>query len=184
MKFPSNLLYLIILMLTFACRAPREHNDSTIPGFTLIQTEQFVFNSFVDCNMAEAWIGDTLRIFPGKYGEDPVWGEARELEYAGGTNPDEVFLSKPDEFTDLILPANAPPGKPGLHGAFWFETVYQDQDDRSGRTLYALYHNENYPATLRFSYWSRLHRQELAGRPERNCFGCGRAPHRHHEVSG
>jgi hypothetical protein len=108
MKFPSNLLYLIILMLTFACRAPREHNDSTIPGFTLIQTEQFVFNSFVDCNMAEAWIGDTLRIFPGKYGEDPVWGEARELEYAGGTNPDEVFLSKPDEFTDPNFACQCP----------------------------------------------------------------------------
>jgi hypothetical protein len=148
MKFPSHLLYLIALVLAFACRAPRENNSSKTPGFTLIQTERFVFNSFVDCNMAEAWIGDTLRIFPGKYGEDPVWGEAKELEYAQGTNPDEVFLRKPDEFSDPLLPPNAPPGKPGLHGAVWFETVYQDQDDHSGRTLYALYHNENYPATL------------------------------------
>jgi hypothetical protein len=74
MKFPSHLLYLIALVLAFACHAPRENNGSTTPGFSLIQTERFVFNSFVDCNMAEAWIGDTLRIFPGKYGEDPVWG--------------------------------------------------------------------------------------------------------------
>ena len=30
----------------------------------------------------------------------------------------------------------------------WFETVYQDVKDVSGRTLYAVYHNENYPSTL------------------------------------
>ena len=42
------------------------------PTFKLIPSEKFVFKSFVDCNMAEAWIGDTFRIFPGKYGEDPV----------------------------------------------------------------------------------------------------------------
>ncbi len=46
------------------------------------------------------------------------------------------------------MPANAPVGKPGLHGAVWFETVYQSPDDKTGKTLYALYHNENYPATL------------------------------------
>jgi len=118
------------------------------PTFTLTQTVRFVFNSFVDCNMAEAWIGDTLRIFPGKYGEDPEWGEANELEYAEGLNPDQVFLRKPDEFIDPVMPPNAPIGKPGLHGAVWFETVYQDKNDPSGKTLYALYHNENYPSTL------------------------------------
>ncbi len=153
MMFNARLVYFIAVGLTFACSAPRENNHGTTTGsdtprFTLIQTERFVFNSFVDCNMAAAWIGDTLRIFPGKYGEDPVWGEAKELEYADGTNPDQVFLRKPDEFTDPVLPPNALPGQPGLHGAVWFETVYQDENDRSGRTLYALYHNENYPATL------------------------------------
>jgi hypothetical protein len=46
------------------------------------------------------------------------------------------------------MPENVPPGSPGLHGAVWFETVYQDAKDPSGRTLFAVYHNENYPATL------------------------------------
>ena len=148
MIFNFRTVYLLAVGLLFACNGPRENSSSNTPGFKLIPTKQFVFNSFVDCNMAEAWIGDTLRIFPGKYGEDPVWGAAKELEYADGTNPDQVFLRKPDEFTDPVLPPNAPPGQPGLHGAVWFETVYQDQRDRSGKTLYALYHNENYPATL------------------------------------
>src|SRR6185503_4263742 len=40
------------------------------------------------------------------------------------------------------------PGTPGLHGAVWFETIYQDGKEASGRTLYAVYHNENYPETL------------------------------------
>jgi len=35
-------------------------------------------------------------------------------------------------------------------GAVWFETVYQHPEDASGRTLSALYHNENYPETLRY----------------------------------
>ena len=48
------------------------------------------------------------------------------------------------------MPLNAPVGKPGLHGAVWFETVYQDRNDASGKTLYGIYHNENYPATLPF----------------------------------
>jgi hypothetical protein len=38
-----------------------------------------------------------------------------------------------------------------LHGAVWFETVYQDTKDNSGRTLYAIYHNENYPETLPYN---------------------------------
>jgi hypothetical protein len=46
------------------------------------------------------------------------------------------------------VPVNSPPETPGLHGAVWFETVYQDDTDKSGRTLYAVYHNENYPSTL------------------------------------
>ena len=46
------------------------------------------------------------------------------------------------------MPPNVPPGTEGLHGAVWFETVYQDPKDTSGKTLYAVYHNENYPSTL------------------------------------
>ncbi len=45
---------------------------SSSPKCKLIQTDAFRFNNFVDCNIAEAWIGDTFRIFPGKYGEDMV----------------------------------------------------------------------------------------------------------------
>lgn len=147
---------MIIRLLCFAlagtvficCDRKDRQADQTLPTFKLIDSERFLFNSFVDCNMAEVWVGDTLRIFPGKYGEDPVWGNAEELEYADGLNPDEVFLRKPDEFIDPVMPPNVPPGQEGLHGAVWFETVYQDVHDASGRTLYALYHNENYPATL------------------------------------
>jgi hypothetical protein len=54
------------------------------PGFRLNPSEKFYFNSFVDCNMAEVWVGDTFRIFPGKYGEDPLWGNARDLKFADG----------------------------------------------------------------------------------------------------
>lgn len=134
-----------MLVAIFACQ--QKEKDFT-PSFKLIPSEKFVFKSFVDCNMAEAWIGDTFRIFPGKYGEDPVWGYSNELEFASGKNADEVFLTPHDQFTDPIMPPNTPPGTPGLHGAVWFETVYQSQDDKSGKTLYAIYHNENYPETL------------------------------------
>jgi hypothetical protein len=32
----------------------------------------------------------------------------------------------------------------------WFETLYKDPNDKTDKTLFALYHNENYPATLPF----------------------------------
>ena len=118
------------------------------PKIVLIPTEKFYFNSFVDCNMAEVWVGDTFRIFPGKYGEDPLWGNASELKFADGKNADEAFSSKAEKFTEPIMPKNAPPGTPGLHGAVWFETVYQDSNDKTGKSLFAVYHNENYPSTL------------------------------------
>lgn len=118
------------------------------PQFILTPTKKFVFNSFVDCNMSEVWIGDTFRIFPGKYGEDPLWGPSNNLKYADGRHIDEAFARKENEFTAPKMPPNASPGKPGLHGAVWFESIYQDVKDKSGKTLYALYHNENYPATL------------------------------------
>ncbi|GAA4396510.1 hypothetical protein GCM10023187_04710 [Nibrella viscosa] len=125
-----------------------EAGTTDTPKAVLIPAKKFYFNNFVDCNMAEAWIGDTFRIFPGKHGEDPLWGYANDLKFADGANADEAFLRKAGEFTEPGIPENAPVGQPGLHGAVWFETVYQDATDKSGRTLYAVYHNENYPATL------------------------------------
>jgi hypothetical protein len=93
-------------------------------------------------------VGDTFRIFPGKYGEDPLWGYSNELKYASGKNAEEVFNKKYEEFKEPSMPLNVKPNEEGLHGAVWFETVYQDKKDNSGKTLYALYHNENYPITL------------------------------------
>jgi len=121
------------------------------PSVRLVSSPKFQFNSFVDCNMAEVWIGDTFRIFPGKYGEDPLWGYARDLKFGDGFNPDETFSRSAAEFREPIMPPNASPGTAGLHGAVWFETVYQPETDKSGKTLYAVYHNENYPATLPFN---------------------------------
>ena len=141
----KKLLVFLSFLSFLACQQKEKYFT---PSFKLIPSEKFVFKSFVDCNMAEAWIGDTFRIFPGKYGEDPVWGYSNELEFASGKNADEVFLTPHDQFTDPIMPPNTPPGTPGLHGAVWFETVYQSQEDKSGKTLYAIYHNENYPETL------------------------------------
>lgn len=117
-----------------------------MPGFTVQPAPQLLYGSFVDCNVAQAWVGDRLRIFTGKYGEDPVWGEARELRYADGGNAPEAFATPPDGFVEPVLPPNAAPGEPGLHGAVWFESIHSPDPD--GRRLYALYHNENYPATL------------------------------------
>lgn len=134
-----------LALLTTSCN---QQATKTVPTFTLTASQKFHFNSFVDCNMAEAWVGDTFRIFPGKYGEDPVWGYSNELEFADGRNPDETFLRKAAEFTDPVMPPNVPPGTDGLHGAVWFETVYQEPTDQTGKTLFAVYHNENYPATL------------------------------------
>lgn len=123
------------------------------PGFTLSPVaDTLFFNNFVDCNMAEAWIGDTFRIFPGKYGHDTLWGHAHDLKYASGLTPGAAFGSDSADFAAPALPPIAPIGSStGLHGAVWFETVYQDPKDTTGRTLYALYHNENYPANLPYN---------------------------------
>lgn len=120
----------------------------TVPKFTLVPSNKVSFNSFVDCNMAEVWIADTFRIFPGKYGEDPLWGYSKNLKYSDGVNASQVFKNNTKQFYDPIMPLNVPPGTSGLHGAVWFETVYQDLKDKTGTTLFALYHNENYPTTL------------------------------------
>jgi hypothetical protein len=140
-----RLLSVLILFSILLCRCISE---KATPRFKLIPAEKIMFNSFVDCNMAEAWIEDTFRIFPGKYGEDPLWGNARDLKFADGKNPMEAFANDSSGFRKPLMPENAPPGKDGLHGAVWFETVYQDPADKTGRTLYAVYHNENYPSTL------------------------------------
>ncbi|MFM9907877.1 MAG: hypothetical protein ACKVOW_00940 [Chitinophagaceae bacterium] len=144
----GKLLFAIIALCMFSCKENKQRPVVTIPKATLIASDKFYFNSFVDCNMAEAWIGDTFRIFPGKYGEDPEWGYSNELEFADGKNADEAFLRKMNEFVDPIMPTNVAPNKTGLHGAVWFETVYQDVKDQTGKTLFAVYHNENYPSTL------------------------------------
>ncbi len=67
--------------------------------------------------MAEAWVGDTFRIFPGKYGEDPLWGDAKDLKYAEGANADEAFLTPSGHFINPKIPENSKPGTEGLHGA-------------------------------------------------------------------
>ncbi|MGN6619241.1 MAG: hypothetical protein ACTHJ5_18845 [Ilyomonas sp.] len=142
------LIFGCIIVTTSAFVIPVFRKQTFQPKAVLIPSEKFYFNSFVDCNMAEAWIGDTFRIFPGKYGEDPLWGNARDLKFADGKNADEAFSSKANAFTEPKMPENVPPGTKDLHGAVWFETVYQDVKDASGKTLYAVYHNENYPSTL------------------------------------
>lgn len=95
--------------------------------------------------MAEAWIKDTFRIFSGKQGEDPVWGYADQLRFASGDNADSVFNTTWENYKKPGIPLNVSPDEEGLHGAVWFETVYKDINDKSDQTLYALYHNENYP---------------------------------------
>lgn len=146
----SNAYYRFFIVITFciflfSCDNSDKQEAAFTPKFKLIPSEKFYFNNFVDCNMAEAWVGDTFRIFPGKYGEDTLWGNARDLKFASGKNADEAFQSAASAFTEPLLPKNAPIGKEGLHGAVWFETVYQHPGDGSGKTLYAVYHNENYP---------------------------------------
>src|SRR5919107_636152 len=145
-------LYILALFITFpGCKTGSKITDAQIlPEAVLVPSEKFLFNSFVDCNMATVWVKDTFRIFPGKYGEDPLWGEAHELKFASGSTVDEVFSKKSSEFKEPVMPPNAPVRTPGLHGAVWFETLYKDPRDKRDKVLFALYHNENYPSTLPF----------------------------------
>jgi hypothetical protein len=125
--------------------------SSSVPSFKLIPAEKTIyFKAMVDCNMAEAWIKDTFRIFSGKYGEDPVWGRSDALRFASGSNSDSVFNTEWAKYEKPSLPPNAGPYENGLHGAVWFETVYKDIKDSTDNTLYSLYHNENYPANYPF----------------------------------
>ena len=139
----------LMMVTAFVFYHKKDRTDQTGTfKFTLTPIPKFVFNSFVDCNMSEVWVADTFRIFPGKYGEDPLWGPSNNLKYADGYHIDEAFSRKEAEFAAPKMPPNALPGMPGLHGAVWFESIYQDEKDSTGKTLFALYHNENYPATL------------------------------------
>jgi hypothetical protein len=149
MKTIARTLLLFYGIGMSACQ-PSSSKEGGEFSFTLSDADTVLFNSFVDCNMAEAWIGDTFRIFPGKYGEDTVWGKARELMFANGSNAPDAFDSDSADFRRPVLPSVAPIGQKGLHGAVWFETVYQSKNDPSGKTLYAVYHNENYPQNLPF----------------------------------
>ena len=148
MKLAANIIPLFFLVL-FSCKS---HSPSA-PSFKLIPAQNPIyFQGMVDCNMAEAWIKDTFRIFSGKCGEDPVWGQADQLRFASGTNADSVFNMNWRDYKKPVIPPNVKPQEEGLHGAVWFETVYRDKTDKSEKTLYALYHNENYP--LNFPYTS------------------------------
>jgi hypothetical protein len=152
----KNIVLSTVLVLAdlifFSCS---ERESSFQPRAILTPVEKIHFNSFVDCNMAEVWVGDTFRIFPGKYGEDPLWGYANDLKYTDGINAEEAFSRKHEDFKEPKMPLNAPPGTEGLHGAVWFETIYQDHEDETGKTLYAVYHNENYPETLPYDSATR-----------------------------
>ena len=146
----SNYFKFIGLLLPFFTMCTQQETQKVL-DFELTKAPTIYFKSFVDCNMAEVWVGDTFRIFPGKYGEDPLWGYSNELKYASGKNAEEVFNKKYEQFKEPVMPLNVKPNEEGLHGAVWFETVYQDKKDSSGKTLYALYHNENYPNTFPFN---------------------------------
>ncbi|CAN5398011.1 hypothetical protein BH10BAC3_BH10BAC3_21410 [soil metagenome] len=151
-KIIASVKLSIISFSTFFCACHSGQNPiPAAPSAVLNASEKFLFNSWVDCNMASVWVGDTFRIFPGKYGEDPLWGEAHELKFASGSSVNEVFSRRADEFKQPQMPLNAKPGTTGLHGAVWFETLYKDLTDKTERTLYALYHNENYPSTLPYN---------------------------------
>lgn len=139
----TSFVFMLIGLFFWTCSS--QPSDRKRPTFKLISTEKFLFNSFVDCNMAEVWVGDTFRIFPGKYGEDTLWGYSDNLRFGNGAHADEAFARKYEELIMPDMPRNVKPGEKGLHGAVWFETVYQDVNDPSGKTLYAVYHNENYP---------------------------------------
>ena len=106
-QFAQASLFFLLVASFFACKSGSTEevnleSSTALPRFTLIPTDTFPFNNFVDCNMAEAWIGDTLRIFPGKYGEDPVWGYATDLKFASGPNADVVFSTPAAEYLSLI----------------------------------------------------------------------------------
>jgi len=140
MKSSFIITSLFILLFLTGCQSEPKTRFRLNPAQKIIY-----FQGMVDCNMAEAWIKDTFRIFSGKQGEDPVWGYSDVLRFASGVNSDSVFNTRWEHYEKPDIPLNVAPAQEGLHGAVWFETVYKDVNDNSDNTLYSLYHNENYP---------------------------------------
>src|SRR5512138_2373967 len=97
LKIDSVFIACLVSLIIISCNNSSKET-STAPTFELIPSDKFYFKSFVDCNMAEAWVGDTFRIFPGKYGEDPLWGDAHDLKYADGRNALDAFSSDTSDF--------------------------------------------------------------------------------------
>ena len=151
-----NILVTLICITTLITLAFRPITKKSNLSIALQPAKPIYFKSFVDCNMAAVWVADSFRIFPGKYGEDPLWGYSNELKYATGKTIEAVFNMPYESFKEPAMPKNVMPTATGLHGAVWFETVYQSPKDKSGKTLYALYHNENYPETLPYNTKTKL----------------------------
>jgi hypothetical protein len=142
-KILLTAISIVSILIFYSCRSQIQ----SVPSFKLLPAKKAIFfKGNVDCNMAEVWIKDTFRIFSGKQGEDPVWGYADQLRFASGSNADSVFNTEWKNYEKPIIPQNTGPLQDGLHGAVWFETIYKDVNDKSDKTLYALYHNENYPS--------------------------------------
>jgi hypothetical protein len=143
--------YIKVLLLVFLIFSSCRPQPPARPSFRLTPAQKtIIFQGMVDCNMAEAWIKDTFRIFSGKQGEDPVWGYSDQLRFSSGSNADSVFATNWKDYEKPVIPSNVGYLDSGLHGAVWFETVYKDVNDPTDRTLYALYHNENYPTNFPF----------------------------------
>ena len=70
----------------------------------LHNVDRQLFGTFIDCNMSTAWVGDRFRLFPGKYGEDPVWGDGKELKIGEGSTVAETFALPEEAFVHPILP--------------------------------------------------------------------------------
>jgi len=86
----SKIYKIIIIAFLVLCSCKLQSPSN--PAFKLMPAQKIIyFKGNVDCNMAEAWIRDTFRIFSGKYGEDPVWGYADVLRFASGANADTVI---------------------------------------------------------------------------------------------
>lgn len=140
--------YSLLLLILWSCSTKFDYE----PAFKLVKAKNaIIYKGFVDCNIAEVWVKDTFRVFSGKYGKDPVWGDADQLRFASGRNPDSVFSTKAGDFEKPLLPLSVDPSENGLHGAIWFETIYKDKRDTSEKTLFALYHNEIYPSNYPYN---------------------------------
>lgn len=147
------------LLLLFLVLCSCNFTQKSAPGFKITKSEKTIyFKGHVDCNMAEVWIKDTFRIFPGsQYGSIEGWPDLAKfasndlLRFASGNNPDSVFnLEWPAYVKPVFPPKASGPFEEGIHGCIWFEAVYKDVNDPTEQTLFALYHNEispsNYPS--------------------------------------